>query len=160
MIKRIFIIIAVLLCGLSAGAQDTDTLGFAEDFSYKVLRTPSIFEDMPSTMRGDRASVVIHQSDAIRDSLQMRISANKKRPVSGYRIRIFFSNAQNAREASSETVERFATRYPDYPVYRSYVNPNFKVTVGDFHSKSDALRLLSVMRKDFPAAFIVRENIN
>ena len=44
--------------------------------------------------------------------------------------------------------------------YRSYVNPYFKVTVGDFRTRSEAMQLLMEIKSDFPAAFIVKENIN
>lgn len=142
-----------LLLGITAQAQQPDTV-------FYERRRPSILESMPSRASGGRADVTITQSDAIRDSLKCRIDANETRPVYGYRIRIFFSNAQNAREASSSAAELCAMNYPDYPVYRSFANPNFKVTVGDFLSRSDALKLLSILRKDFPAAFIVRESIN
>ena len=54
----------------------------------------------------------------------------------------------------------FQSHFGGYNVYRNFVNPNFKVTVGDFRTKSEALAFLEAVRADFPAAFIVRENIH
>ena len=51
-------------------------------------------------------------------------------------------------------------QYNDVAAYRSYVNPYFKVTVGDFRTKSEAMQLLQKIRGAFPSAFIVKENIN
>ena len=53
--------------------------------------------------------------------------------------------------------DAFRQKFHDIPVYRSYVNPYFKVTVGDFRSRSEAMQLLETIRRDFPAAFIVKE---
>ena len=70
------------------------------------------------------------------------------------------SNAQNARTASEEVLKRFLSRWHGIPAYRSYQNPFFKVTVGDFRTKSEALELLEQIKGEFPAAFILKENIN
>ena len=44
--------------------------------------------------------------------------------------------------------------------YRSYANPYFKVTVGDFRTKSEAMALLERIKYEFPSAFVVKENIS
>jgi hypothetical protein len=49
--------------------------------------------------------------------------------------------------------------HKDIPAYRTYTNPYFKVTVGDFRTKSEAMELLSRIRSEFPSAFVVKENI-
>ena len=41
--------------------------------------------------------------------------------------------------------------------YRRFTSPYFKVTVGDYRNKSEALAALKDIKKDFPTAFIVRE---
>jgi hypothetical protein len=43
--------------------------------------------------------------------------------------------------------------------YRTYANPYFKVTVGDFRTRSEAMKLLERIRHEFPSAFVVKENI-
>jgi hypothetical protein len=43
--------------------------------------------------------------------------------------------------------------------YRSYANPYFKVTVGDFRTRSEAMALLQRIRGEFPSAFVIKENI-
>ena len=43
--------------------------------------------------------------------------------------------------------------------YRTYTNPYFKVTVGDCRTKSEAMELLSRIKRNFPSAFVVKENI-
>lgn len=96
----------------------------------------------------------------IRRKLNNYIATASSRLISGYRIRIFFSNNQQARVKSEELVETFSRAHPGIGVYRTYDNPYFKVTVGDLRTKSHAVKLLNRLEKEYSSAFIVRENIN
>ena len=49
--------------------------------------------------------------------------------------------------------------FPDVSAYRTYANPYFKVTVGDCRNKSEAMILLNRIKKAFPSAFVVKENV-
>lgn len=140
--------------------QGPDTEAADSSAAADVIVHRDIFADMPSRSRGDRATVEINQSQELRSRFDEMLIANASKKVSGYRIRIYFSNAQNARDASSAACQTFTENYPGYNAYRSFVMPNFKVTVGDFRTKSEALELLGILKRDFPSAFIVRENIN
>jgi hypothetical protein len=82
------------------------------------------------------------------------------RPIRGFRVRIFFDNRQDARTRSEEIESSFSEEHPGLGVYRSYENPYFKVTVGDLRTRSEAEKLLRELEKDYPSAFIVREEIN
>ena len=82
-------------------------------------------------------SVVIHQSSAIKNALNNQIAANKERKIQGYRVRIYFDNSKNARNQSDYIAHSFAAAHPEHKVYRSHVSPYFKVTVGDFRTKTD-----------------------
>jgi hypothetical protein len=104
--------------------------------------------------------VLLLQSHLVKDAVNNYIASASKRRIPGFRIRIFFDNKQNARGSSEEVVNSFKEKYPGIGVYRTYDNPYFKVTVGDLRTKSDAEWLLRQLAIDYPAAFIVKENIN
>jgi hypothetical protein len=101
----------------------------------------------------------ITQSEVIENSMHSHIKANPGRTINGYRVRIFFDNKQNARVESERTLRRFVHMFPDILAYRTYTNPYFKVTVGDCRTKSEAMILLGRVKKAFPSAFVVKENI-
>lgn len=147
--KFLLILTSLLLCTLLRA--QTDTLSVVEN---KVI--------IDSTHLGlDIFTIVnVSQPENVKTAVQQKIASNSIGEIQGYRIRIFFSNAQNAREASLSSQSRFENKYPEHRTYRTYVMPNFKVTVGDFRNKSDALKLLNEVKKDFPSSFIVKENIN
>lgn len=120
----------------------------------------TIYQVMPSKSRGGKADVVIHQTDSIYSAMEAHVRGNADRTLSGYRIRIFFDNRQSARVASEEALKKFESMFHDVVAYRSYANPYFKVTVGDFRTKSEAMSYLERIRREFPSAFVVKENIS
>lgn len=142
-----------LSLGLSigAGAQESGETSLAPAVDSTLIGK-SIFNLLPN--------VTVHQSEAILASMNRQISSNSSRRLSGYRVRIFNDNKQNARGASEAAMGRFKGMYPGIAAYRTYSNPFFKVTVGDFRTKSEAMRLLQQVKGSFPSAFIVKETIN
>ena len=118
-----------------------------------------IFLLMPSRDMGDVTGVTINQTDAVRDAMRRQVEDNGSRTLGGYRIRIFFDNKQTARVESEETLKRFESMFHDVVAYRTYANPYFKVTVGDFRTRSEAMKHLELIKREFPSAFVVKENI-
>ena len=106
------------------------------------------------------AKVNVEQSPMVEESVRTHILSNKDRVLTGYRVRIFFDNRQTSRVESEETLKRFQALHRDIPAYRTYSNPYFKVTVGDFRTKSEAMEHLERIKHEFPSAFVVKENIN
>ena len=162
--RLIFIIISVLLLAGTAYGQGTavrDSLTYRPSVAVdSTLVGRSVFDLMPSRAKGAGADVTVHQSQAILDGMKKHIADNPSRSLSGYRVRIFFDNQQNARSASESAMNKFIDGNPGIAAYRSYQNPFFKVTVGDFRTRSEAMELLQRIRTDFPTAFVVKENIN
>ena len=125
-----------------------------------LLAGKDIFHVMPLKAKGDKADVEIYQSQEVAAALRKQVAANERRTVPGYRVRIFFDNKQTARVESEETLKNFEALYHGIKAYRTYANTYFKVTVGDFRTKSEAMELLSRIKSRFPSAFVVKENIS
>jgi hypothetical protein len=125
-----------------------------------LLAGKDIFHIMPLKAKGGNADVEIYQSQEVANALRKQIQDNSKRTMNGYRVRIFFDNKQTARIESEETLKNFESIYHGIKAYRTYANPYFKVTVGDFRTKSEAMELLSRIKSRFPSAFVVKENIS
>ncbi len=138
----------VLLNAQTYGTQAKDSI---------IERTP-IFEELAQAESAGQ--VVIHQSKDIQDLVLNHSLRNATKKMSGFRVRIFFDSNQKARQQSESTATNFTALYPDVPVYRVYENIYYKVAVGDFRTKSDAMRFLRAIKKDYPSAFIIKENIN
>jgi hypothetical protein len=118
-----------------------------------------IFHAMPLKARGDKADVEIYQSQEVANALRGQVASNSSRMINGFRVRIFFDNKQSARAESEAVLKRFEELHRDIKAYRTYANPYFKVTVGDFRTKSEAMEVLSRIKTEFPSAFVVKESI-
>jgi hypothetical protein len=112
---------------------------------------------------GQQAPGAIHVEapPAVDQLVQQHVSYNTRHPtIDGYRIRIYRDNSPDARQHSLEISNAFSELLQEVPAYRSYDNPYFKVSVGDFRTKNDALKLFSRIKRMYPKAYIVAEPIN
>jgi hypothetical protein len=151
--KALFILLFTLLCaGMRA---QTDSLYVPASIDSTLLG-----KDIIGLVQKAGGKVTVTQSAAVRNAFQAYTQRNSSRPISGYRIRVFYDNDQKARNRSEAVARSIAGRYPGLRVYRTFESPNFKVSVGDFRSKDEALRLFNELKVTYPASFIIKENIN
>lgn len=158
--RRIAAILIIALAGAFSGAaQQVPPPGYV--FVDSLVFTP--LSSVDSTLEGSTVfsampdNVHVTQSGIVRNAIETRTRANRGKMVSGYRIRIFFDNSQTARGGSQAALYRFKVANPGMSAYWSFSSPYFKVTVGDFRNKSEAMAALGPIKKQFPSAFIVRE---
>ena len=121
---------------------------------------------MDSTLLGkDILNVIgtganVNQSQTIRSAFNRYVQANAAKTLVGYRIRVFYDNNQNARSQSEGIAAYIRNQYPDVGVYRTFESPNYKVSVGDFRTKDEALKIYNALKALYPTAYIIKENIN
>ena len=108
----------------------------------------TINETVSISEQGDAATIV-----------EKGLKAEPKK-VSGYRIVIFMKNAQSARREAVAVQEEFGAQFADVPSYMTYENPYFKISVGNCTTPEEAMILLGRLKRAYPKAFVVRENIN
>lgn len=160
-LKYILILVISAASAVALSAQDVDSLVFRTIPAVdSTLLGQDVFQIMPRKDNGGKAGVTIHQSQMVEESMRAHVIDNRTRPITGYRIRIFFDNSQNARKNSASALESFVSSFRGIPAYRSYANPYFKVTVGDYRTKAEAMANLPNIKKAFPSSFIVKEKIN
>lgn len=140
-------------------ARDTTVITVKPPLLDSTLLNRNIFsilkETGPSMNR-----VTIDQSNSIESLLQRHITNSAGRKITGYRVRIFFDNKQDARNRSEAAAGQFASQFPEIRVYSTYEKPFFKVTVGDFRTKSEAMQLLKKIEGEYRSVFLVKETIN
>ncbi len=83
-----------------------------------------------------------NQDNRLDSMLAWHIENNlRKGGMDGYRVEIFFSSAPDAKEKALEIKREFLTSYPDLAVHLKFRAPDFRVRVGDFRTKNEALKL-------------------
>ena len=106
------------------------------------------------------SGVSVNQSRTMRTALDNYVSNNAAKKLSGFRIRVYFDNGQNARSRSEAIARSISGAYPGIGVYRTFESPNFKVCVGDFRTKDEALKIYHSLKATYPTAIILKETIN
>jgi len=148
--KRLLLILCFLTLGAAAlRAQDTTAVNLVD--------STFVGRDILSVM-GPGAQV--NQSATVRQALQKYVSSNAEKSITGYRIRVFYNSDPSARTRSESIEASLSEQYPDIGVYRSFESPNYKVTVGDFRSKDEALGIYNALKGTYPTAYIIKETIN
>ncbi len=116
--------------------------------------------DAPGSLR-------IQQDKRIDTLLQHHIEINKKiaeNPnhdgIAGYRIQIFFDSGNNSKAMALEVIEEFTEDYPEVGAYLTFGEPFYRVRVGDFRRKIDALGFLDKIGRKYPNAWIIKDKIN
>jgi len=94
----------------------------------------------------------------IKDSRIAKLDAAYKSTykLNGYRIQIF---SGNKRQPAKEARLRFTRIYRKTKAHEVYEQPYFKVRVGDFKTKLEALKFKNELTKHFPNCFIVKDEI-
>ena len=158
--------VAAILSAISVYGQNAyeyQVTDSCSNFSSKALVDSSLVGiNIINLLDREKAdgSVVIDQSDNIANALAGQIHENASRKIWGYRVRIYFDNGKNARSQSEHIARAFAESHPGHRVYRSHVSPYFKVTVGDFRTKTEAQLFAQSISGRYPSVFLVKEAIN
>lgn len=146
--KRIFVILSLLVLSAAAlQAQEVETAPVDSTLLGKTILSVI------------GPGVHVSQSVAVQQAMDNYIRDNANKPLTGYRIRVYYDNGPQAR-AKSEAIEKTLHQQFNAPVYRSFESPNYKVTVGDFRTKDEALRIYNALKWTYPTAFIIKETIN
>lgn len=147
--KRLIIVIIAVLTGITASAQD----------SLNRTRMDSTYVGK-SIINVIGPGAEVNQTQQVRQALETYTAQNEQKPIQGYRVRVFYDNSTSAR-VKSESIEQYLrNQYPETGVYRSFESPNYKVTIGDFRTKEEALKIYNALKGTYPTAYIIKENIN
>lgn len=155
------IVICIMLSCLAAICASSQNIVVPNGYQLKdsVVFRPESMVDSTLVGKSIFSMVQVHQSQEMQGAFRRHLERNPQREMNGYRVRIFFDNKQNSRAASEAAMNRFKSLHPGIPAYRSYESPYFKVTVGDYRTKSEAMALLQRVKDAFPGAFVVKGNI-
>ncbi|MCK5856430.1 MAG: SPOR domain-containing protein [Bacteroidales bacterium] len=104
--------------------------------------------------------VKIHHSESISRLLTKHIQTNEYHPyINGYRIQLYSISGVNSRDKANRFKAEFLIRNPKTVVYIVYQAPYYKVRIGDFKTKINALSFLQTISKKYPSGFIVNDQI-
>lgn len=74
----------------------------------------------------------------------------------GFRVQIYSGSNRNDAYAVQS---RFKSQYSDMESYINYDEPNYRVKVGDFRSRSEANSFMRILRSQYNNVFVFQEDI-
>lgn len=115
---------------------------------------------LPEWRETSHGSVVIRQDVKLRALIREHIESNNEK-FPGWRVQIYFGSGQNARDQANATKERFYKRFgQNHGAYIVYDSPYFKLRVGDFRTKAEALRFREKLKPYFNSTWIIQDMVN
>ena len=118
-----------------------------------------IYRKLAADIPGYGKAMII-QDEKLAEILDTHIQLNRGMPdIPRYWIRIFSDSGHGSRERAYAAKGLFLKKYEGIRNDVIYDNPNYKVYVGGFRTKSEALKILQQIKRDFPYAFIIYDRI-
>ena len=150
MIRNISIALILSLLTLSLKAQEKDQTEYESNLFEQLFNNSA-----------ESPEVKIIQEKKLDEVLVLYMEQNRKLGgIPSYWIRIYSGSSNTARKEAYDTKANFLKKYEGIPNVVKYDDPNFKVYVGGYRTKSEALKLLKRFRREFKTAFIVYDIID
>jgi hypothetical protein len=165
--KNIYsILIFTYVCMLSqvvfAQKHKASANPYYEDLSLvrPTFQNPDSVTSASSTT-GKTPANTLYQHD-VTDKLNSRLDTlakinQKHSTVQGFRILIYTGSSSDESQKMKQQVYAYNS---DLNVYTQYKQPSFRVKVGDFIDRVEASYILNDLKKNFPNAMIVPDQIN
>ena len=77
--------------------------------------------------------------------------------VDGWRVQIIF---KTKKKELTQLKIAFIKLYPEIPIYLGYESPYYRIRVGNCRTKLEAIKIKSLISKNFPGAYPVPEIID
>ena len=114
----------------------------------------------PSGRSANDGKVYLTQDTRLVKVIKRRIELNNDKFV-GWRVQIYFGTGQTARARANKIKKNFLYRFgTHYDAYLDYDPPYFKVKVGDFRTKAEALSFEKKISPYFKSTWIVQDKVN
>ena len=148
--RYLYITLILSFLVLAVGAQE-----YPRTETESKIFSQLFFKETPG------GEVKVIQEQKLDEILHMFMKQNRElEGIPCYWIRIYSGSAHNSREEAYKTKARFLRKYEGIRNDVIYDDPNFKVYAGGYRSKSETLKLLNKIKRDFPTAFIVYDLID
>lgn len=101
-------------------------------------------------------SVEINEDPIITNMMERWIELNKARNnIDGWRIQIL---ATTDRQRMERARQNFQYQYPNISVDWVHSKPYYKLRAGAFATRLDAVRLLNILKQDYPSAYLAKDS--
>jgi hypothetical protein len=141
-IKTVLLAAAFFLISSSAFSQE-------KQGSLEIIKDPLI-------ERLQQSRIAFTTAAAVESSHTEGKPKGTRGTALGFRVQIYSGPSRNEAYAAQA---RFQQQYENIATYVSYTQPNYRVKVGDFRSRSEAQAFMREVKKSFPTVFLFTEQV-
>jgi hypothetical protein len=162
-ILLIFCIVSAMLAGPACKPTETGNKSgrdrYQEDLS-KVRKEFDVTDVEPSEEITEK-EITVTPAGHINERLSVVYDTLKRRQgnrpvVQGFTVQVY---AGSSRNAANEAKEKVYQTLQNVSPELEYIQPNFKVKVGQFIDRLEAQKMYAQLREEFPQALIIPEKI-
>ncbi len=148
---KYFFLLFLFPLSVFASTPDSVVVEPQYDLMKELLQNDSI----------QHGKIKIHCDSTITNLLKWHTKLNeKKKTFTGYRIQILSVNSLGSDvEELKKTRDSFEETFQNIPAYLQYIDPDFKIRVGNYHSRLECIPDLQRIRKAYPASYPVKTEI-
>lgn len=127
-------------------------LAFMKNLKFIFFLFINFFISLSSAQEG---KLTIHQDNKLINLMELKKAVNKEDFTSGqFTVQIFNGTYEEGDRLMKEII--LEDKFKD--VYFSFETPYYKIRIGKYISKIEAIKELEKIKKTFPAAFILKPN--
>lgn len=117
-----------------------------------------LMHDLQQAKPGE-GTITIRQDAGVDEMMRDHRAANQRMAViEGYRIQLYSGSGVNSKREAMAVKIKFLGLFPDEPVDLFYNAPFWRVRVGSYRFKNEALPLLTRVKRHFPNSYMVKDN--
>jgi len=142
------ILVLVLLITINLSAQEL-TLKLGQNDLFTSQNTER-----------NEGTIYIVQDAALNNLINKNASLSKEvTHTPGFRIQVYFSSDRAARQEAERIKKDLKTKYSNLAVYIEYKAPFWKVKLGNYKTRNEALRMKNELTGSFPNLWIIKEMV-
>lgn len=123
----------------------------------KAQTSESLINNLQQHVEGEGV-ITIHDEEGIEELVDIQVEVNKRMDgVDGYRIQLYSGSGPAGKQSALQVKSKFLNKFPDNDVDVSFTSPFWRVRVGNYRHKHEALPLLNDLRELFPNCYIVKD---
>ena len=151
-----FIVMLALFAGACAGPREATDSEDADELPTPTVRMADYEDFDPSAYREEAVRPGVDlEHDVPPRLMEGRADEGIRAQVQGYRVQVF-SSLDKTQAVEHEEAAKTIT---EMPVYMVYMQPYYRVRVGNFTSREAAEQARSNLAQRFPDAFIVPDTV-
>ena len=112
-------------------------------------------------LKAQEGVVMVKAEPKVDSLIMLHVTQNQTYPfVQGYRIQLFKDSGNDALDEAHEIMNKFSERFPGINAYLSFQEPYYRVRVGDYKTRLEALDQMETIKRKYRSVWIIKDYIH